>query len=465
MSILANRYASDEMKDIWSPRSKIIAERKLWITVMKTQSELGFDIPSSAISGYEKVLENIDLESIDKRERELRHDVKARIDEFNSLAGYQYIHIGMTSRDLTENIEAYQILSALKLTNFKALALLSSLAKKIEEYKALPIVGRSHNVPAQITTLGKRFATVAEELLFAQARFENLIELFPLRGLKGPVGTSQDSLDLMGENFEKLESAIAKSLGFERVLDSTGQIYPRSIDYQVVSSLLSLAAAPSNMAISIRLMAGNDLVSEGFKKGQVGSSAMPHKMNTRSCERINGLAVILKGYATMLSEISGSQWSEGDVSDSVVRRVALADAFYCIDGLLETSLTVLDEFGIYPAMIEKEIKTHLPLLASTKILLAAVKKGMGREDAHEIIKSASLALASAMRQAQDIDFIELLTKAGKLPLSRSEIEALISQPLSFAGNAIAQCQAVLSKISPLLARQPEAASYKARPIR
>jgi len=465
MSLLANRYASDEMKDIWSPKSKIIAERKLWITVMKTQSELGFDIPALAIRDYERVLEDIDLESIDKREKELRHDVKARIDEFNSLAGHQYIHIGMTSRDLTENIEAYQILSALKLTNFKALALLSSLAKKIEEYKALPIVGRSHNVPAQITTLGKRFANVAEELLFAQARLENLIDLFPLRGLKGPVGTSQDSLDLMGDNFEKLESAIAKSLGFERVLDSTGQIYPRSIDYQVVSSLLALAAAPSNMAISIRLMAGNDLVSEGFKKGQVGSSAMPHKMNTRSCERINGLAVILKGYATMLGEISGGQWSEGDVSDSVVRRVALADAFYCIDGLLETSLTVLDEFGIYPAMIEKEIKTHLPLLVSTKILLAAVKKGMGREDAHQIIKSASLALATAMRQAQDIDFIELLTKDGKLPLERSEIEALISQPLSFAGNALTQCQAVLSKISPLLARRPEAASYKAGPIR
>ena len=465
MSILANRYASDQMKDIWSARSKIIAERRLWITVMKTQSELGFDIPSSAIKNYERVLENIDLESIDKRERELRHDVKARIDEFNSLAGHQYIHIGMTSRDLTENIEAYQILSALKLTNFKALALLSSLAKKIEEYKALPIVGRSHNVPAQITTLGKRFATFAEELLFAQARLANLINLFPLRGLKGPVGTSQDSLDLMGDNFEKLESAIAKSLGFERVLDSTGQIYPRSIDYQVISSLVSLAAAPSNMAISIRLMAGHDLVSEGFKKGQVGSSAMPHKMNTRSCERINGLAVILKGYATMLAEISGSQWNEGDVSDSVVRRVALADAFYCIDGLLETSLTVLDEFGIFPAMIEKEIETYLPLIASTKILLDAVKKGMGREDAHQIIKSALIALASAIRQAQNVDFIELLTGDEKLPLNRNEIESLISQPLSLVGNAATQCDAVLAKISLLLANQPEASRYVAGEIR
>jgi len=465
MSILANRYASNEMKDIWSSKSKIIAERRLWITVMKTQSELGFDIPESAISDYERVLEKIDLESIDKREQELRHDVKARIDEFNSLAGHQYIHIGMTSRDLTENIEAFQILSALKLTNFKTLSLLSRLAKKIEEYKALPIVGRSHNVPAQITTLSKRFATVAEELLFAQARLENLIELFPLRGLKGPVGTSQDSLDLIGDNFEKLERALAKSLGFEKTLDSIGQIYPRSIDYQVITSLVALSAAPSNMATSIRLMAGNDLVSEGFKQGQVGSSAMPHKMNTRSCERINGLAVLLKGYATMLGEISGGQWNEGDVSDSVVRRVAIADAFYCIDGLLETSLTVLDEFGIYPEMIKKEIKTHLPLLASTKILLVAVKKGMGREDAHQIIRSASLALASAMREAKDADFIDLLTRDGKLPLSRSEIEALISDPLSFAGNAMAQCQAVLAKISPLLARHPEVSSYKGQQIR
>jgi len=465
MSVLANRYASDEMKDIWSPESKISAERRLWITVMKTQSELGFDIPESAISDYEKVLEKIDLESIDKRESDLRHDVKARIDEFNSLAGHQYIHIGMTSRDLTENIEAFQILSALKLTNFKTLALLSRLGKKIEEYKALPIVGRSHNVPAQITTLGKRFATIAEELIFAQARLENLVELFPLRGLKGPVGTSQDSLDLIGDNFEKLESALAQSLGFEKTLDSIGQIYPRSIDYQVITSLVALSAAPSNMATSIRLMAGNDLVSEGFKQGQVGSSAMPHKVNTRSCERINGLAVILKGYVTMLGEISGGQWNEGDVSDSVVRRVAIADAFYCIDGLLETSLTVLDEFGIYPEMIKNEIKTHLPLLASTKFLLAAVKKGMGREDAHQIIRSASLALASAMREAKDADFIDLLTRDGKLPLIRSEIEALISDPLSFAGNAMAQCQAVLAKISPLLARQPEASSYKGQQIR
>ena len=242
----------------------------------------------------------------------------------------------MTSRDLTENIEALQIVSALKLIQNKTVATLAKLAEKTAEYKALPIVGRSHNVPAQITTLGKRFATFAEELLFAHSRLEHLIENFPIRGLKGPVGTAQDSHDIMAANYKKLEAAIIESLGFKNSLDSTGQIYPRSFDFEVVSKLLQIAAAPSSMATTIRLMAGSNLASEGFKAGQVGSSAMPHKMNSRSSERINGMMVLLRGYTTMAADLAGDQWNEGDVSDSVVRRVAIADSFFAIDGTIVT---------------------------------------------------------------------------------------------------------------------------------
>ena len=248
MSVLSDRYASQTMKEIWSAHSKILAERNLWITVMKTQASLGFDIPPYAIADYEKVKAQIDLVSIDNREKELRHDVKARIEEFNALAGHQYIHIAMTSRDLTENIEALQIISALKLTHNKVVALLSRLGEKTGEYKALPIVGRSHNVPAQITTLGKRFATIAEELLFAYSHLEHIIENFPIRGLKGPVGTAQDSHDIMGNHYKKLEETITNSLGFTKSLDSTGQIYPRSFDYEVLTTLVALSAAPSNLA-------------------------------------------------------------------------------------------------------------------------------------------------------------------------------------------------------------------------
>jgi adenylosuccinate lyase len=465
MSILSDRYASPTMKEIWSAESKIRAERNLWISVMKAQAKLGFDIPASAIAEYEKVQEKIDLASIDKREKELRHDVKARIEEFNALAGQQYIHIAMTSRDLTENIEAFQIISALKLVQSKSIALLARLGEKSSEYKALPIVGRSHNVPAQITTLGKRFATVAEELLFAYSRLENLIENFPIRGLKGPVGTAQDSRDIMGANYQALEKEIIKTLGFESALNSTGQIYPRSLDYDVITTLVQLSAAPSNLATSIRLMAGNDLVSEGFKAGQVGSSAMPHKMNTRSCERINGFAAILKGYAAMIGEVSGNQWNEGDVSDSVVRRVAIADAFYAIDGLLETTLTVLKEFGIFPAMIEKEIQTHLPFLATTKILMAAVKNGLGREDAHEYLKEISLKAATDIRSGKETNLIDEIAGDARIPLDKPELEKLISSPLEFAGLAQEQCDAVIAKISAITKAYPEAASYQPSAIR
>jgi adenylosuccinate lyase len=460
MSILANRYASSAMKEIWSAESKIRAERNLWIAVMKAQSKLGFDIPEKVISDYEKVVSSIDLAGIDKREKELRHDVKARIEEFNALAGHQYIHIGMTSRDLTENIEAAQIKSALQLIQNKTVALLARLGEKTAEYKAVPIVGRSHNVPAQITTLGKRFATVAEELLYAYSRIENLIANFPIRGLKGPVGTAQDSYDVMGANYKALESTVIDSLGFTHALDSTGQIYPRSLDYDVISSLVLLSAAPSNLATAIRLMAGNDLVSEGFKVGQVGSSAMPHKMNTRSCERINGLSAILKGHAVMVSEISGTQWNEGDVSDSVVRRVAIADAFYAIDGLLETTLTVLNEFGVFPAKINEEIQEHLPFLATTKILMAAVKNGLGREDAHEYLKEISTKAVTDIRNGKSINLIDEIAGDSRIPLNKPDLEKIISSPSEFAGLAQEQCDAVIGKISAIAKAHPQAATYQ-----
>lgn len=280
-----------------------------------------------------------------------RHDVKARIEEFNALAGYEHIHKGMTSRDLTENIEQLQVLHSLQLVRSRAVTALARLGELAARYESQPIAGRTHNVAAQVTTLGKRFATCANELLVAHARLSDLIHRYPARGIKGPVGTSQDMLDLLGGDVDKLaefEQRIATGLGFNHVLMSTGQVYPRSLDFDAVTALAQTAAAPSNLATSIRLMAGNELVTEGFKPGQVGSSAMPHKMNTRSCERINGMSVVIRGYVSMVGELAGDQWNEGDVSCSVVRRVALPDAFFAIDGLFETFLTVLADFGAFP---------------------------------------------------------------------------------------------------------------------
>ena len=467
MSVLADRYASGAMKSIWAPNAKIIAERKLWIAVMRAQSSLGHAIANDVIADYEKVVDKVDLASIDTREQKTRHDVKARIEEFNALAGHEVIHAGMTSRDLTENVEAMQVREGMLLIQDRVVATLAMLAERAAQYIDQPIAGRSHNVAAQVTTLGKRFASAAEELLFAYERLENLIARYPMRGIKGPVGSAQDSVDLLGssKNHAKLEEQIAKHLGFSRVLDSTGQIYPRSFDFDVVTSLVQIAAGPSSFATSIRLMAGAELVTEGFKAGQVGSSAMPHKMNTRSCERVNGLAVVLRGYASMVGELSGDQWNEGDVSCSVVRRIALPDAFYAIDGLLETFMTVLAEFGAFPQVIAAELERFLPFLASTKILVAAVKAGVGREVAHEVIKEHAVAAALAIREGKPNTMIQALADDARLPLDRKALDALLASPLEFTGEAREQTTRVIHRIEAITKAHPTAAKYRPGAIR
>ena len=467
VSLLADRYASAQMRAIFAPESKIISERKLWIAVMRAQSKLGHAISDAVIADYEKVITKVDLASIDAREKQTRHDVKARIEEFNALAGHESIHAGMTSRDLTENVEAMQIRDGLELARARVVAVLAVLAERATQYIDQPIAGRSHNVPAQITTLGKRFASAAEELLFAYERLDNLISRYPIRGIKGPVGTAQDSLDLLGssDSHSKLESEIAKYLGFENVLDSTGQIYPRSFDFDVVTTLVQLAAAPSSFAPSIRLMAGAELVTEGFKTGQVGSSAMPHKMNTRSCERVNGLAVVLRGYASMVGELSGDQWNEGDVSCSVVRRVAVPDAFYAFDGLIETFLTVLTEFGAFPAVIQAELDRYLPFLATTKILMASVKAGVGRELAHEVIKEHAVKAALGIREGKSNTMIAEIAADNRIPLTLKELEALLAKPLEFTGDAHAQTQRVVDRIGAITSAHAAAAQYRPGSIR
>ncbi|WP_267489609.1 adenylosuccinate lyase [Enemella evansiae] len=468
-NVLANRYASPAMREIWSPENKIVAERRLWIAVLEAQRDLGVDFggddPDAVIAAYEGVLEQVDLASIAARERVTRHDVKARIEEFNALAGFEHVHKGMTSRDLTENIEQYQVLVSLKLVHDRIVTTLVGLTRIAADYADRAIAGRSHNVAAQITTLGKRFATATDELLVARERIAELIARYPLRGIKGPVGTSQDMLDLLGGDPEKqaeLERRIATRLGFARVLTSTGQVYPRSLDFDVLTALAQTAAAPSNVATSIRLMAGHELVTEGFQPGQVGSSAMPHKMNTRSCERVNGLSVVLRGYVSMVGELAGDQWNEGDVSCSVVRRVALPDAFYALDGLFETFLTVLGDFGAFDAVIEAELQRYLPFLTTTKVLMAAVRKGVGREQAHEAIKEHAVAVALEMRETgrADNDLFDRLAADQRLGLERAELDALITEPLELSGSARAQVAQLVQRVQALAEQWPDAAAYR-----
>ncbi|CAN5425029.1 adenylosuccinate lyase [soil metagenome] len=462
-NVLATRYAAEDLTRIWSPEHKIVLERQLWIAVLKAQRDLGVDVPDGVVEAYEAVVDRVDLASIAARERITRHDVKARIEEFSALAGHEHIHKGMTSRDLTENVEQLQVKASLELVRDRVVATLTRLARLATEHESLVIAGRSHNVAAHATTLGKRSATVAAEMLVGLERLEDLLGRYPLRGIKGTMGTAQGMLDLLEGatvRLEDLEGRVAAHLGFDRVLTSVGQVYPRSLDFDVVSALVQVVAGPSNLATTIRLMAGIELVTEGFKEGQVGSSAMPHKMNTRSCERVNGLAVVLRGYLSMVGELAGDQWNEGDVSCSVVRRVALPDAFFACDGLFQTFLTVLDEFGAFPAVVQRELDRYLPFLATTKVLMAAVRNGVGREVAHEAIKEAAVGVALAMRKGQaQNDVFDRLAAEERLGLTEQQLASLVADPITFTGAAVEQVQAVVRRVDEVAKTYPDAASY------
>jgi adenylosuccinate lyase len=464
LNVLAERYASAAIRDIWSQRGKVLLERDFWIAVMKAQRDLGVPIPAEAIRDYEKVKDRIDLESIARRERVTLHDVKARIEEFSELAKRQFIHLGLTSRDLTENVEQLQIFQSLKIVRKKTAAAILVLARRAEEYRDLMITGRTHNVPAQPTTLGKRLAMFGQEMMIALERLEGLIDRYPVRGLKGAVGTQLDQLTLLGGRADKvasLESRVLKHLGIPASLGYVGQVYPRGLDFEVVSALHQVGAAAASFAMTMRLMAGAGLLTEGFQEGQVGSSSMPHKANARNCERVCGFSTILGGYVTMTGTLAGDQWNEGDVSCSVVRRVALPDAFFAIDGSLETVLTVMEQMEAFPSAIAQENERNLPFLATTTILMESVKRGSGRETAHEAIKEHALAAVKAMRNGTGgADLIDRLAGDRRIGLGKKALLAILAESARFVGAAPNQVDLFVAESKPIAKRVKGAAEYR-----
>lgn len=465
-NLLAERYAGEAMRALWSPEEKIRREREFWVAVLEGQMELGLDVPEGAPAAYRAVIDEIDPASIARRERRLRHDVMARLEEFCALARCEYLHWGLTSRDVTENVEQTQIRDAMRLVLVKATAAVDRLARRAGELATVPVVARTHNVPAQVTTFGRRFAGAGEELMEAIGRLEARIEEYPLRGLKGPVGTQADLLALFGGDPSKvdaLEAALARRLGFERTLGVVGQVYPRSLDFEVVSCLLGIAAAPANLATTIRLMAGEELVTEGFGAEQVGSSAMPHKTNARSCERISGLATVLRGHLTMAADLVGVQWNEGDVSCSVVRRIVLPDAFFAIDGLLETFLTVMAELECFGAAAAKELRGCAPLLASSALLVAATDAGADRSHAHAVLKRHSAAAVAARRAGRSYGFVEALGDDGDFPLGTEAVEAVLKEAVE-PRRAETQVATFVKAAAEVTARYPAAEEVVPGPL-
>ena len=463
-NVLAERYASPALQSIWSAEGRIILEREFWIAVMKAQRDLGLDVPEEAIAAYESVKDQVNPASIMAREKITRHDVKARIEEFNELAGHEQVHKGMTSRDLTENVEQLQVYRSLLIVRDKTVATLRRFRERSEQWSELVLTARTHNVAAQPTTLGKRIAMFGEELLSGLQALDAVIANYSVRGLKGAVGTQMDQLSLFEGDSTKvadLEQRVVAHLGMPAVWTNVGQVYPRSLDFRVIAALTDLCSGPSSFCKTLRLMAGHETASEGFAPGQTGSSAMPHKMNSRSCERVNGFHILLKGYLTMAAGLAGDQWNEGDVSCSVVRRIMLPDAFYTIDGMFETFLTVLDQMDAYEAVIQAETAHYLPFLMTTTIMMEAVKSGVGRETAHKAIKEHAVATVQDLREGK-IDKNNLvlrLAEDARLGLSRVALDEILAKGDRESGAAKSQIGTFAAAVRALETASPAAAAY------
>jgi adenylosuccinate lyase len=357
-----------------------------------------------------------------------------------------------------------QIKQAMVLVKNHTVAVLAKLADLALQYNTLVYPERTHLAIAQPSVVGKIFSNFGEELLIAFNRLETLIQNYPLRGIKGAVGTQTDQLQLFDNDSKKvaqLEKKIVEFLGFKKVLTNVGQIYPRSLDFEVIATLFQLVCGPANVAMTARVMAGFEEFTEGFKKGQVGSTAMPHKMNSRNAERIFSFKNILMGQVVMAAGISGNQIFAGDVSDSATRRVALPDAFFTADGAIETTLTILDECGFYPAVIHREMEKYLPFLTTTRLLMTAVKEGVGRETAHAAIRDHAVAVALEMRNSgkQENDLLDRLSHDPRLKLSKQKLTAAISNPIEFVGNAPQQITEFAKEVEKITKKYPDAAKY------
>jgi adenylosuccinate lyase len=468
-NILSQRYASSEMNFIFSEENRILSERDLWIAVMKAQNKSGVDIQDQEIEKFEAAKKNIDFNRIKEIEKITKHDVKARIQAFieGAQAG-EYIHIGMTSRDLTDNVEQMLIKKASKLIFGKYLTVLKRLVDKAQEYRDLLITTRTHHQPAQPGTLGRRFLMWAEELYYHLVEFETFINNYPLRGIKGPVGTQVDMANVIGyDAVSLLEKEIADSLGFKQTLSSCGQVYYRSLDFSLISKLCQLSSACESFSKTLRLMSGSGLISEGFKEGQVGSSAMPHKMNSRTLERICGFCGLLKMYLAGAAENSGNQWEEGDVSCSVIRRVIIPDSFYASDGICESILNVLENLRVFPKAIESEFRKFAQFTATTRILTEAVSVGIGREEAHEIIKNACTKEALKIHEGNVPDIAAEISNnpvfSGK-GMTKDRILSIINRTEGITGRTEEQITQTVEKIMELVNRYPEEADYKATDV-
>lgn len=455
-SPLNTRYASDEMKEIFSPDRKFKTWRRLWIALAKSEKALGLNITDEQIAEMEKFKDDINYDVAKAREKEVRHDVMSHVYAYGVQCpkAKAIIHLGATSCYVGDNTDIIIMTEGLKLIRKKLVNVIYRLKIFADEYKNLPTLGFTHFQPAQLTTVGKRACLWIQELLMDLEDVEYQLSKAKLLGSKGTTGTQASFLELFDgdhEKVKKLDEMITKEMGFDAYFPVSGQTYSRKLDSQFLNVLSSIAQSAYKFSNDLRLLQHLKEVEEPFEKSQIGSSAMAYKRNPMRSERISSLARYVIANSINPAITASTQWFERTLDDSANKRISVPESFLAADAILNIYLNVAAGMVVYPKVIEQHILKELPFMATENIMMQAVKNGGDRQELHEKIRIHSMAAARVVKEeGKENDLIERIVKDESFNLNLDDINAVL-KPENFIGRAKEQTEEFLKDyVSPVL---------------
>ncbi len=452
ISPFSTRYASPEMQGIFSESFKFRTWRKLWIALAKAEKELGLNITQEQIDQLVAFQDDVNFEVAEAREREVRHDVMSHVYAYGQQCpeAEAIIHLGATSCYVGDNTDVIILREASKLIQSKAAQVLKNLAGFAEEYKALPCLGYTHLQPAQLTTVGKRATLWMYELCQDMEDLNYHMGKLLLLGSKGTTGTQASFVELFEgdeEKIKRMESMIAKEMGFTGCVPVSGQTYSRKVDAGFLSVLSGFAQSAYKFSNDLRLLQSFEEMEEPFEKNQIGSSAMPYKRNPMRSERISALAryVIVDSLNPALT--AGTQWFERTLDDSANKRISVAEGFLAVDAILNIYINVTAGLVVYPKVVERRVMEKLPFMATENIMMKSVKKGGNRQELHELLRTHSHAAAAVVKlEGGQNDLISRIANDPAFPLTLEEIEAELN-PALYIGRSVSQVEEFLSDVA------------------
>ena len=460
-SPLSSRYASAEMKYIFSPDRKFTTWRRLWVALAESEMELGLPVTQAQVDEMKAHISDIDYDDARRHEERVRHDVMAHVLAYGDVCpnARGIIHLGATSCYVTDNADILMLRDAIALIRKKLIEVMRRLAKFAMDYKALPTLGYTHLQPAQLTTVGKRACLWLQDLYMDLNELDDAAKAVKLLGNRGATGTQLSFMELFdgdGDKVDDLERRIAEKMGMTAVFDVSGQTYPRKLDSRVLSMLSSIAQSAYKFAQDLRLLQSFREMEEPFEKEQIGSSAMAYKRNPLRSERICALARHIMALTQDAQMTASTQWFERTLDDSANRRLSLPEAFLAADAVLELYANVAGGLVVYEKMIARRVNENLPFMATEDIMMEAVRMGADRQAIHERLRVHSQAAATRMkRDGLESDLMERIAADPAFPMDGAQLKTLLA-PEKYTGRAEAQCERfVCNVIQPILASQPE----------